>query len=113
MKAPHSLHMGPAPVAAPAATATKFWNVASVSEDEGEITLYGDVMSQQPIDWWTGEPEPGLYITPEGFMEDLAAVKLEDYNQVLIGVSVDTFMHEDMHTVLSSYLPQAGETAGN
>ena len=41
MKAPHSLHMGPAPVAAPAATATKFWNVASVSEDEGEITLYG------------------------------------------------------------------------
>ena len=45
--------------------------------------------------------------------EDLAAVKLEDYNQVLIGVSVDTFMHEDMHTVLSSYLPQAGEAAGN
>ena len=73
MKAPYSLHMGPA--ADPAATATKFWNVASVSEDEGEITLYGDVMSQRPIDWWTGEPEPGLYITPEGFMEDLAAVK--------------------------------------
>ena len=69
-----NIRMGPA--AAPkAATAPKFWNVASVSEDEGEITLYGDVMSQQPIDWWTGEPEPGLYITPEGFMEDLAAVK--------------------------------------
>ena len=73
MKAPYSLHMGPAADAA--ATVTKFWNVASVSEDEGEITLYGDVMSQRPIDWWTGEPEPGLYITPEGFMEDLAAVK--------------------------------------
>lgn len=70
----HSFHMGPA--AAPkAATAPKFWNVVSVGEDEGEITLYGDVMSQQPVDWWTGEPEPGLYITPEGFMEDLAAVK--------------------------------------
>lgn len=63
---------GPAP--APAAP-TKFWNMASVSDDEGEITLYGDVMSQQPIDWWTGEPQPGLYITPEGFMEDLAVVK--------------------------------------
>lgn len=73
MKAPYSLHMGPA--ADPTATTTKFWNVASVSEDEGEITLYGDVMSQRPIDWWTGEPEPGLYITPEGFMEDLTAVK--------------------------------------
>lgn len=69
-----NIRMGPA-AAQKAATTPKFWNVASVSEDEGEITLYGDVMSQQPIDWWTGEPEPGLYITPEGFMEDLAAVK--------------------------------------
>lgn len=49
--------------------------MASVSEDEGEITLYGDVMSQRPIDWWTGEPVPGLYITPEGFLEDLEVVK--------------------------------------
>lgn len=73
----HSFYAGPVPVqtAQPAAPAPKFWNMASVSEDEGEITLYGDVMSQQPVDWWTGEPEPGLYITPEGFMEDLAAVK--------------------------------------
>lgn len=69
----HSFRMGPA--APKTATAPKFWNVASVSEDEGEITLYGDVMSKQPYDWWTGEPKPGLYITPEGFMEDLAAVK--------------------------------------
>ena len=75
MRTKHNrLRMGPA--AAPQAPpATKFWNVASVGEDEGEITLYGDVVSQQPVDWWTGEPEPGLYITPEGFMEDLAAVK--------------------------------------
>lgn len=75
MKTKHSgLIMGPA--AAPQApAATKFWNMASTGDDEGEITLYGDVMSQQPVDWWTGEPEPGLFITPEGFMEDLAAVK--------------------------------------
>ena len=66
--------MGPT-MAQQTATVPKFWNVASVNDNEGEITLYGDVMSQQPVDWWTGEPEPGLYITPEGFMEDLAAVK--------------------------------------
>ena len=72
----HSFRMGPAPaVAQQTATAPKVWNVASLSEDEGEITLYGDVCSRQPVDWWTGEPEPGLFITPEGFMEDLAAVK--------------------------------------
>ncbi len=65
------MRMGPEPAGA----CPKFWNVASISEDEGEITLYGDVMSRQPVDWWTGEPEPGFYITPEGFMEDLALVK--------------------------------------
>ena len=54
MKTKHSgLIMGPA--AAPQApTATKFWNMASTGDDEGEITLYGDVMSQQSVDWWTG-----------------------------------------------------------
>lgn len=72
----YDFRMGAAPaVANPTATVPKFWNMASVSDSEGEITLYGDVVSQQPVDWWTGEPEPGLYITPEGFMEDLAAVK--------------------------------------
>ena len=59
----------------PAGNAGRCWNIASVSEDEGEIVLYGDVMDHQPIDWWTGEPAPGLFITPEGFMEDLALVK--------------------------------------
>lgn len=59
----------------PAGRSGKCWNIASVSDNEGEIVLYGDVLSQQPIDWWTGEPEPGMYITPEGFMEDLALVK--------------------------------------
>lgn len=72
----HNFRMGAAPAVAPKTVATpKFWNMASVSDDEGEITLYGDVLSQQPVDWWTGEPEPGLFITPEGFMEDLAPVK--------------------------------------
>lgn len=66
--------MGPA-----AATAPKFWNMTSISEDEGEITLYGDIMNQKPVNWWTGEEEPGLYITPEGFLEDLEAVKDKAY----------------------------------
>ena len=59
----------------PSSGAARCWNIASVSEEEGEIVLYGDVVSQQPVDWWTGEPEPGLFITPEGFMQDLEAVK--------------------------------------
>lgn len=53
----------------------KFWNIATVSDDEAEITMYGEVLSRQPIDWWTGEVIPGLFITPEGFLEDLEIVK--------------------------------------
>ena len=48
------------------ASARKCWNVITgAGSDSAEITLYGDVCSQQPTDWWTGEPAPGLYITPE------------------------------------------------
>lgn len=53
----------------------KFWNIASIGQEDGEIILYGDVVARQPMDWYTGEPEPGLYITPEGFLEDLEEVK--------------------------------------
>ncbi len=53
----------------------RFWNIASTGADDGEILLYGDVCSRQPVDWWTGEPEPGMFITPEGFTEDLNTVK--------------------------------------
>ena len=73
-KAPR-LYAGPAPVAPASIQTTKFWNIASTGDDSGEILLYGDVVARQPVDWWTGEPEPGLYIAPESFLEDLAAVK--------------------------------------
>ncbi len=56
-------------------TFRKFWNVATIGDDEAEITMYGDVCASQPTDWWTGEALPGLYITPEGFLEDLEAIK--------------------------------------
>lgn len=63
------------PTAMPEPTAAKFWNIVEVNDEEAEITMYGEVVSQRPTDWWTGEPVEGLYITPEGFLEDLAQVK--------------------------------------
>ena len=62
--------------------ARRFWNIASTDEDSGEIILYGDVMSQKPRSFWTGEERPGLYITPEGFLEDLAVVKGKRISQL-------------------------------
>lgn len=71
----HRIIAGSAPVPPAGGQIPKFWNIASTGDDSGEILLYGDVMSKQPVDWWTGEPVPGQYITPEGFLEDLEAVK--------------------------------------
>lgn len=55
--------------------ASKFWNVANISGNSAELTLYGDICSEAPRDWWTGEKIDGLYITPEGFLEDLETIK--------------------------------------
>lgn len=59
-----------------AGKACKFWNVVTKDDaDSAEITLYGDVLDSIPRDWWTNEVIEGQYITPEGFMDDLAAVR--------------------------------------
>lgn len=41
--------------------------------------------------------------------EDLETVSLEEYNQVLFGVSVDTFMHQDISPVIGYFLPEKAE----
>ncbi len=74
----------------------RFWNMAEVDGDTAEITMYGDVLSQQPIDWWTGEPEPGQYITPEGFAEDLAQIK----NKKVINIKINS-LGGDVYTALA------------
>lgn len=56
-------------------TTPRFWNVASTGDDSAEICLYGDIVTAHPVDWWTGEPEPGQFITPEGFQQDLERIK--------------------------------------
>lgn len=56
-------------------TSSKFWNIANFDGVNAEITMYGEICDKQPIDWWTGEAEPGEYITPEGFLEDLKIIK--------------------------------------
>ena len=80
MRARFPLINGPAPAVQ---TAQKFWNVVdSADGDSAVITMYGDVCAQQPTDWWTGEVIPGMYITPEGFLDDLAQIK--DKGQITI-----------------------------
>ena len=55
------------------------WNIKAQLEDDSdsaEIELYGEVLSEQPRDWWTGEKiEDMQCICPEGFVEALEPLK--------------------------------------
>lgn len=63
-------------VTATAPKAERFWNVVTDADAaEATITLYGEVLSENPRDWFTGEPLEGQWITPEGFAEDLETIK--------------------------------------
>lgn len=82
--------------AGPTTTPPRFWNVAEVDGDTAEVTLYGDVVAEQPVDWWTGEPLPGNYISPEGFAEDLAQIK----NKRVINIKINS-LGGDVYTALA------------
>lgn len=56
-----------------ASTNLKFWNMAKSENGHADIYLEGDIVSEQPIDWW-GDAIAGNYITPEGFREDLESI---------------------------------------
>lgn len=76
---------------------TKFWSIAE-GDNEAEITMYGEIVDHHPIDWWTGKPEAGMYITPEGFLEDLATVR----NKARITVRINS-VGGDLYTGMSIY----------
>lgn len=42
--------------------------------ENAELTMYGEIVESQPIDWWTGEPIEGSYIIQSEFLEDLKSL---------------------------------------
>lgn len=49
----------------------KFYTMATVDGDSAEIVMYGDIVEQQPVDWWTGEHIEGHFIILSEFLDDL------------------------------------------
>lgn len=47
--------------------------MANENGDVAEITMYGDIVENQPKDWW-GDPIPGTYIIQDEFLKDLNSV---------------------------------------
>lgn len=48
--------------------------MASTDGTEAEITMYGEIVETQPVNWWTGEPIEGSYIMQDEFLKDLEQV---------------------------------------
>lgn len=52
--------------------------------DSAEIVLYGDIVSERPTHWWTGEPLDGQYIILSEFLADLKQV--EDVSNLTVRI---------------------------
>lgn len=57
-----------------AAPQGKPYTMAMVDGENAEITMYGEIVEARPVDWWTGEPEPGAFIIQSEFLQDLETV---------------------------------------
>lgn len=53
----------------------KAYNITITGDDDAEINMHGEVVSNIPVDWWTGEREPGNFIALEEFLQDLETIK--------------------------------------
>lgn len=51
-----------------------FYTMATIENNEAEITMYGEIVEQRPRDWWGDEVE-GQFIIVEEFLEDLKQVE--------------------------------------
>lgn len=49
--------------------------MAFLDDNSAEITMYGDVVEKQPMDWWTGKPIDGEYIIQDEFLADLKEIE--------------------------------------
>ncbi len=53
---------------------SKPYTMALLDGENAEITMYGEIVDAQPVDWWTGEPIEGSYIIQAEFLKDLEAI---------------------------------------
>lgn len=52
--------------------------VVNNEANSAEINMYGEVVQTHPVDWWTGEPIPGNFITQDEFLRDLEELAGKD-----------------------------------
>ena len=67
---------GPMPVPFNAPPDLKPYNIVTNDDDDSaEVNMYGEVVSEIPINWWTGERIEGLYIVLSDFLNEMESLK--------------------------------------
>lgn len=76
----------------------KAYNISVLDDDTAEINMYGEVVSQYPVDWRTGEKIPGNFIALDEFLDDLKEIE----NKANINVHINS-VGGDFYAGLSIY----------
>lgn len=54
------------------------YTMASTNGSDAEIIMYGEIVEDRPVDWWTGDPIEGSYIVLSEFLDDLKQIESAD-----------------------------------
>ena len=76
----------------------KPYNIVFTTPTEAEINMYGEVVEDVPIDWWTGLPVDGLFIALDDFLIDLE--QLNACNKITVHINS---VGGDMYAGISIY----------
>ena len=56
----------------------KAYSIKMMGTNDAELNLYGEIVSDRPIDWYTGQPTEEAYIVSSELLEDLEELKTKD-----------------------------------
>lgn len=56
----------------------KAYDIKMIGANDAELDLYGEVVSDRPMDWYTGEPTEDAYIVASELLADLDTLKTKD-----------------------------------
>lgn len=79
-----------------------FYSMQTTENGENaDVVMYGEIVEEQPVDWWTGKPIEGNYIMRTEFLKDLE--KLSNSKEITIRMdsvggdaSVSFFIHNKL-----------------
>lgn len=56
----------------------KAYSIKMMGTNEAELNLYGEIVSDRPMDWYTGQPTEDAYIVSSELLDDLEELKTKD-----------------------------------